>query len=298
MGCSSAAVYHPLSCVVDTEAPPGGEVNSVMSHDVSGLISENWPQKRGEQNDCSVAAVLSASWRPYGLEPARLCCPWDSPGENTAVGCHALLQDLKINCTWDNKDDAGQTTDDPLQDNCQGWLWCFRMKPPPSVYKSSCPQLSVTGSHLDRSPFLYPPNPTTASIQNIAKCPFHQPCSLLAFEQPAARPHYHLDFEYYSSLPHHLWMDQVVTVASHSPFFPRAKEKLRYSWSHYIAVCQLICNSGSSPKVYFQFVIPSSTFNSVLCWGPAPVDPGWFEGGGMASASLKNIYSITDIERG
>ena len=28
---------------------------------------------------------------PRGAE-ARLFCPWDSPGRNTGVGCHALLQ--------------------------------------------------------------------------------------------------------------------------------------------------------------------------------------------------------------
>lgn len=28
--------------------------------------------------------------RPYGLQPARLVCPWDSLGKNTEVGCHAL----------------------------------------------------------------------------------------------------------------------------------------------------------------------------------------------------------------
>ena len=26
--------------------------------------------------------------------PARLRCPWDSPGKNTGVGCHALLQGI------------------------------------------------------------------------------------------------------------------------------------------------------------------------------------------------------------
>ena len=36
--------------------------------------------------------VVSHSLRPYGLQPARLLCPWDSPGKNTGVGCHALLQ--------------------------------------------------------------------------------------------------------------------------------------------------------------------------------------------------------------
>ena len=30
--------------------------------------------------------------RPLGLQPARLLCPWDSPGKNTGVGCRALLQ--------------------------------------------------------------------------------------------------------------------------------------------------------------------------------------------------------------
>ena len=29
---------------------------------------------------------------PMDCKPARLLCPWDSPGKNTGVGCHALLQ--------------------------------------------------------------------------------------------------------------------------------------------------------------------------------------------------------------
>ena len=28
----------------------------------------------------------------HGLYPARLLCPWDSPGDITGVGCHAFLQ--------------------------------------------------------------------------------------------------------------------------------------------------------------------------------------------------------------
>ena len=32
------------------------------------------------------------SLRPRGLWPARLLCPWDSPGKNTGVSCHSLLQ--------------------------------------------------------------------------------------------------------------------------------------------------------------------------------------------------------------
>ena len=29
---------------------------------------------------------------PMHYSPARFLCPWDSPGKNTGVGCHALLQ--------------------------------------------------------------------------------------------------------------------------------------------------------------------------------------------------------------
>ena len=43
------------------------------------------------QPGCS-RSVMSDSLRPLGLQPARLLHPWDSPGKNTGVGCHALLQ--------------------------------------------------------------------------------------------------------------------------------------------------------------------------------------------------------------
>ena len=40
---------------------------------------------------CSIA---SDSLRLYGLRPARLLCPWDSPGKNTGVGCLVFLQGI------------------------------------------------------------------------------------------------------------------------------------------------------------------------------------------------------------
>ena len=36
----------------------------------------------------------SDSLWPLGLPPARLLCPWDSPGKNAGVGCRALLQGI------------------------------------------------------------------------------------------------------------------------------------------------------------------------------------------------------------
>ena len=43
---------------------------------------------------CSVASVVSDSLRPYGLQATRLLCPWNSPGKNTGIGGHALLQKI------------------------------------------------------------------------------------------------------------------------------------------------------------------------------------------------------------
>ena len=42
----------------------------------------------------AVTSVVSNSLQPYGLQPARLLCPWDSPGKNTRVGWHFLLQGI------------------------------------------------------------------------------------------------------------------------------------------------------------------------------------------------------------
>ena len=39
---------------------------------------------------------MSDSVRPHRLQPTRLHGPWDSPGKNTGVGCHFLLQCMKV----------------------------------------------------------------------------------------------------------------------------------------------------------------------------------------------------------
>ena len=44
---------------------------------------------------CKVASVVSDSVRPHRWRPTRLPHPWDSPGKNTGVGCHFLLQCMK-----------------------------------------------------------------------------------------------------------------------------------------------------------------------------------------------------------
>ena len=45
---------------------------------------------------CLVASVVSDSVRPHRRQPTRLPHPWDSPGKNTGLGCHFLLQCRKV----------------------------------------------------------------------------------------------------------------------------------------------------------------------------------------------------------
>ena len=45
---------------------------------------------------CYVTSVVSDSVWPHRQQPTRLPRPWDSPSKNTAVGCHFLLQCMKV----------------------------------------------------------------------------------------------------------------------------------------------------------------------------------------------------------
>ena len=45
-------------------------------------------------NKVHACSVVSDSLQPCGLKPARLLCPWNSPGKNTGVSCHSFLQGI------------------------------------------------------------------------------------------------------------------------------------------------------------------------------------------------------------
>ena len=53
-------------------------------------------------SDANAAAAAAAqslqsdSVRPHRRQPTRLPRPWDSPGKNTGVGCHFLLQSMQM----------------------------------------------------------------------------------------------------------------------------------------------------------------------------------------------------------
>ena len=41
-----------------------------------------------------VSARPCLTLQPHGLQPTRLLCPWDFPGENTGVGCYFLTHGI------------------------------------------------------------------------------------------------------------------------------------------------------------------------------------------------------------
>ena len=56
---------------------------------------------------------MSDCVRPHTQQPARLPRPWDAPGKNIGVGCHFLLQCMKVK----NESEVGQscpTLSDPM----------------------------------------------------------------------------------------------------------------------------------------------------------------------------------------
>ena len=44
---------------------------------------------------CVLASlIISHSLRPHGMRPTMFLCPWNSPGKNTGMGSHSLLQGI------------------------------------------------------------------------------------------------------------------------------------------------------------------------------------------------------------
>ena len=82
---------------------------------------------------------MSNSSRPHGLQPTRLLRPWDFPGKSTGVGCHFLLQCVKVKVKSLSHVQLFETP------------WTAAYQPPPSVgfsrqdYWSGVPLPSLQG---------------------------------------------------------------------------------------------------------------------------------------------------------
>ena len=62
---------------------------------------------------------MSDSVRPHRRQPTRLPHPWDSPGKNTGVGCHFLLQCMKVKSESDVSQ-SSLTLSDPMDCSLPG----------------------------------------------------------------------------------------------------------------------------------------------------------------------------------
>ena len=54
-----------------------------------------WHHQPSGRAATAVASAVSDSVTPETVATG-LSCPWDSPGKNTGVGCHCLLQCMKV----------------------------------------------------------------------------------------------------------------------------------------------------------------------------------------------------------
>ena len=77
-----------------------------MKHELAGFPNGSKGKKAGLEGSLSmnglcgdsyahsVTSVVSNSFLLLWTVAARLLCPWDFPGKNTGMGCHALLQGI------------------------------------------------------------------------------------------------------------------------------------------------------------------------------------------------------------
>ena len=69
-------------------------IKFLILHYLLSISSQPCPAR--SKNPAAVSSVVSDSVQPHRWQPTRLPRPWDSPGKNTGVGCHFLLQCMKV----------------------------------------------------------------------------------------------------------------------------------------------------------------------------------------------------------
>ena len=99
IGFSRQEYWNGMPCPSPGDLPNQG-LNACLSHFLhwqAGSLSLVPPGKSPQKiHCCCCCCVMSDSVRPHRWQPTRLPHPWDSPGKNTGVGCHSLLQCVKV----------------------------------------------------------------------------------------------------------------------------------------------------------------------------------------------------------
>ena len=129
---------------------------------------------------CQVASVVSNSVWPHWRQPTRLPHPWDSPGKNTGVGCHFLLQCMKVKSESEDTQSC-PTLCNPMDCSLPGssihGIFQARVLEWGAIafsciYLFSAKLLSHPGCHttLSKSSLYYTVGPCWLSILKIAVC--------------------------------------------------------------------------------------------------------------------------------
>ena len=133
---------------------------------------------------CQVTSVVSDSVRPHRRQPTRLPYPCNSPGKNTGVGCHFLLQCMKLK----SESEVAQpcpTLRDPM--DCS----------PPGSSVHGIFQARVLASHfITTEP---PGKPRYSSVICVILCRVYMPIPISRFIPPPSSPW----FPYIHSLESH-----------------------------------------------------------------------------------------------
>ena len=112
---------------------------------------------------CCVALVMSDSVQPHRRQPTKLPRPWDSPGKNTGVGCHFLLQCIKVK----SESDVAQSCPTVATP------WTSAYQAPPSVGFSRQKYWSGVSMHPQREENRIKQTCSTVSTIVSRKCPSH-----------------------------------------------------------------------------------------------------------------------------
>ena len=103
---------------------------------------------------------MSDSVRPHRRQPTRLPCPWDSPGKNTGVGCHFLLQCIKVksesevarSCRLFEARWTAAHPAPPSMGFSRQEYWSGLPLPSPGLVAESCPNLTTPGTVTCQAP--------------------------------------------------------------------------------------------------------------------------------------------------
>ena len=82
----------------DMELPPWGPREPPAPPAKVLCNVSSWRSWRAAEDSAAATSLQSCPTlcNPTDGSPPRLPCPWDSPGKNTGVGCHFLLQCMKV----------------------------------------------------------------------------------------------------------------------------------------------------------------------------------------------------------